>query len=249
MTPSQGFLDLPFDILHMIMLLVQTLPSEERLPLMYCCTAWNALLSEQLLRRHGYLKLTSSRDAPRFQLEHTLELRSLDDYSCLLHWRRSPFFGTVNTAKFKLSKDNLERNSQLSAIAHFLATLAPGTRHFRVVYIFLSDSESGVDLSYLKPVVLKLNRSGCAHFWLYSSYLALPATNDIPPHANAAGHPNLLPMDLEDEIEANDQLEHLLIESPSVLSSSLLPWLGRTLETSKAITRVDILSLGLSVLQ
>lgn len=240
---SQGFLDLPFDILHMIALLLQTRPVEEWMPLMYCCTAWNALLSEELLRRRGFLKLAASRDAPRLQLESTLDLQSFVDYSCLLHWRRSPFFGRTDTLKLQLSRDNEERNLQLSAIAQFLGTLAPGASHFRVVHIYLNDFESGVDLTYLKRVVFKLNRSGCAHFWLYSSYIALPPTNDT------SGHPNSLAVDPEDEVGVNSHLERLLIQSASALSSSLLPWLGRTLETSKAMTCIDVLSLGLDVSQ
>lgn len=133
----------------------------------------------------------------------------------------------------------------MATISSFLASLLPGVRHFRDVSLCLADFESGVNLTYLKDVIHRLDMSGCATFWLYSSYLSLPATHDIP---EAAVRDVLRPFtpDVSNERKANSSMERLLIQSASVFSSSILPWFIRTLEAGTALTCIDVLAVGLS---
>lgn len=185
------------------------------------------MLAGPLLRDVGFLHESLHFGAPsRF----TLELSGLDVYPALLHWRRSEQFVHVDTVKFKLSRDGLVRDLQLSCLAKFFASLPLGMRLFRVVHFFLADYECGINVAALKDVILGVHRTGCLDLWIYSSYLAEVGTSDVV-HL--------------DEVEYTHEMERVTFQSPSVFSMALFPWFVRTLEAGTSLTSVDVVSVGL----
>ncbi|KLO03845.1 hypothetical protein SCHPADRAFT_766291, partial [Schizopora paradoxa] len=105
-------------------------------------------------------------------------------------------------------------------------------RHFRVVHIFLTDYETGVDLRAFANAISRLHRTGCADLWIHSSFLAEPGRFDI------------FEGDEIDPVPAHNLLR-LCVHSPAMLSASLIPWLVYTLESGTSLTSVDVMIPGL----
>ncbi len=208
-------------------LIQETLPREDWPAIMYSCRFWNSFLTGPLLQDVGFLCKPSRGEAPT---RLSLELSGVDAYLLLLHWRRSEHFCHVDTVKFKLSREGVVRDLQLSRLTDFFASLPLGVRHFRVVHIFLNDYECGVDLVALKEMILGVHRTGCVDFWIYSSYLAEAGVSDFP-HV--------------EDVEYTHEMERVFIQSPSIFSMALFPWFVRTLEVGTCLTSVDVQSVGL----
>ncbi|KLO10572.1 hypothetical protein SCHPADRAFT_892219 [Schizopora paradoxa] len=222
------FFDLPYDVAYLISKRFQLVPKVKWAGLMYSCKFWNSMLSGPFLLSAGLLYAPAPSVTAVYAV---LELSGIEAYLGLSHWRRSEHFAHVDTVKFKLSKDDATRNIQLSCMSNFFASLTLNVRHIRAVRIFLSDYDCGVDLSALSNVVKQLHRTGCVDFWIYSSYLPEQGRNDLPS---------------TDETEFNftHAIEHLVIQSSSVFSASMAPWLIRTLEAGTALATIDVSSAG-----
>lgn len=199
---------------------------------MYSCTFWNEKLAGRYLEETGLAKvLVPSLQSGCPSPLTTLEVSGIDAYLALMHWRRSCCFRQVDSIQFQFSEDETARNIQLSCLADFFASLPPGVCHFRILHLFLSDFEFGINIRLLSNVLYSVHRTGCVDFWIYSSYLSEEGICDV-------GRCDLP--------ENSHAMERVAVQSSCVFSKTLLPWFAWTLESGSSLTSVDISSVGMT---
>ncbi len=131
---------------------------------MYSCKLWNKILAPTFLQDVGVLSTPQNCTS-----SVTIDIIGIKKYRALVHWRRSNVFVHVGTAKFRLSKTNSARKSEVSCLVRFFASLPIDILHLREVQFFLNDRKQGVDDSLLLDMLSNVHRSGCKFFRIYSS--------------------------------------------------------------------------------
>lgn len=178
------------------------------------------MLSASLLQQFGLAPAASN-----------LEVSGFDAYASLLHWRRSRYFGDVESVTFTLSMEDGERNVELMCLAKFFASIHGDGPRFGTVHFFLNDFHRGINLSLLSDAIRLVHRVGCSDLRILSSYPEERGTSDVE-HA------------VDPDFAHN--MERLVIQSPSIFSKALRPWFFRVLEMGSSLTSVDVLCYGLN---
>ncbi|KLO03784.1 hypothetical protein SCHPADRAFT_948340 [Schizopora paradoxa] len=163
-----SLLDLPYDILYLILVRFKREPHSHWLGVMYSCKFWNGMLVRSFLGdRFGSLFF------PPSGIPRVFESSDINVYLGLSHWRHSPYFTRVDKMEFKLSMQDHVRIIQLSCIVDFVASLPSDVSQFGEVQVFLTGRERGFELNQLSDILVSLQRSASGSICQYDRELRL----------------------------------------------------------------------------